>query len=298
MGANMTMRGLAGWGLLLGVLGLSGSAFAADPVTLRYKFTVGQTVHYEVTSDGEITTQVAEASETTKNKSQSKKHFRVISVTPEGEGDLELVIDWVRLEAQFGDEKPVVYQSDDENLRPPQFKGVDAVVGKAQATIRFSSLGKLIKKPGTETKPEAGANPVESYLIPLPEKPVAEGETWKERFEVEVLTQDKLPLRVAMLRSFKLAKVAEGKATIDFRTSILTPIEDPALSAQLIQRETAGQVVFDIASGTIEKRTSALDRTVVNPFGPKTSLRATASYLETALPASSLAAQPGATATK
>ncbi len=294
----MTTRGLAGWGLLLGMLGLSGSVFAADPVTLRYKFTVGQSVHYEVTSEGEITTQVAEASETTKNKSQSRKHFRVVSVTPEGDGDLELVIDWVRLEAQFGDEKPVVYQSDDENLRPPQFKGVDAVVGKAQATIRFSSLGKLIKKAGSDTKPEAGSNPVESYLIPLPEQPVAEGETWKERFEVEVLTQDKLPLRVAMLRSFKLAKVADGKATIDFRTSILTPIEDPALSAQLIQRETAGQVVFDIASGTIQKRTSALDRTVVNPFGPKTSLRATANYLETVQPAGSLAAQPGATTTK
>jgi hypothetical protein len=295
----MAARGLVSWALLLGCIGLNGSVFAADPVQLKYKFAVGQSVHYEVTSDGDITTQVAEVSETTKNKSRSKKHFRVLSVTPEGEGDLEMTIDWVRLEAQFGDEKSVVYQSDDPELRPSQFKDVDAVVGKAQAVIRFSALGKLVGRQGGDAKANAAAaNPTESYLIPLPEQPVAVGDTWKERFEVEVLTQDKLPLRVKMLRSFKLAEVAEGKAKIDFRTSILTPIEDPALSAQLIQRETAGQVLFDIETGTILSRNSSLDRTVVNPFGPKTSLRATAKYLETAQTGGTVAANPGATSTK
>lgn len=286
-------------GLLLGWIGLGGSVFAADPVQLRYKFAVGQIVQYEVVSDGDITTQVSEASETTKNKSRSKKHYRVVSVTPEGDGDLEMTIDWVRLEAQFGDDKPVIYQSDDPDLHPPQFKDVDAVVGKSQAVIRFSSLGKLIGRQGVDPKTKTSSeNPIESYLIPLPEQPVAVGESWKERFEVEVVTQDKLPLRVKMLRSFKLADVADGKAKIDFRTSILTPIEDPALSAQLIQRETAGQVLFDIDSGTIQSRSSTLERTVVNPFGPKSSLRATARYVETALPAGGVAAKPDATAIK
>ncbi len=89
------------------------TASPADKVTLRYRFTPGQLVHYEVTHAGEITTQVAEVAETTRNKTRSRKHFRVAGVAPDGAGELELVIDWVRLEASFGDNPPTVFQSDD-----------------------------------------------------------------------------------------------------------------------------------------------------------------------------------------
>lgn len=301
----MTRR-CASWMLL--TVGLCGvwcdrSALAAETYQLRYKFQAGQIVHYEVSHDGEITTQVSDVSETTKNLSRSRKHFRVLSVTPDGAGDLELTIDWVRLEAKYGDEAAVVYQSDDEALRPKQYEQVHKVVGKPQATIRFSPLGKVIEV--TKSTPSTGAsrsNPdasPESYMVPLPEQAIAVGDSWKERFEIEIVTQDKLPLRVSMLRTYKLAAVNGNDATIEFRTSILTPIEDPALSAQLIQRETSGKLTFDLTAGLITGRSSSVDRTVVNPFGPKTSLRAAGTYSEKTIPAAAIAAEPKpATVTK
>jgi hypothetical protein len=102
-----------------------------------------------------------------------------------------------------------------------------------------------------------------------------------------------------MLRTYKLAAVNGNDATIEFRTSILTPIEDPALSAQLIQRETSGKLTFDLSAGLITGRSSSVDRTVVNPFGPKTSLRAAGTYSEKTIPAAAIAAEPKpATVTK
>jgi hypothetical protein len=148
-------------------------------------------------------------------------------------------------------------------------------------------------------KSTAGASSApESYLVPLPENAVAVGETWKERFELDVVTQDKLPLKVAMQRTYKLASLDKQQATIDFRTTILTPIEDPALAAQLIQRETSGKIVFDIDKGLIVSRTSAVDRTVVNPFGSKSSMRASSTYREQWIPEGRLAAGESGTVRK
>jgi hypothetical protein len=279
---------------------------ATNKVTLRYRFTPGQIVRYEVTHEGEITTQVAEVAETTRNKSHSRKHFRVAGVSPEGAGDLELIIDWVRLEASFGDNPPTVFQSDDPEKQPRAYDTVLQAIGKPQAVLRLSPVGKVLdltRKQGpsasTPTKPAAGAaSAPESYLVPLPEEGVAVGESWKERFELEVITQDKLPLKVAMQRSYKLASLDKNQATIDFRTTILTPIEDPALAAQLIQRETSGKIVFDVEKGLVLSRTSAVDRTVVNPFGSKSSMRAASKYTERWIPEGSLAAGEGGTVKK
>lgn len=277
-----------------------------NKVTLRYRFTPGQIVRYEVTHEGEITTQVAEVAETTRNKSQSRKHFRVAGVSPEGAGDLELIIDWVRLEASFGDNPPTVFQSDDPEKQPRAYDAVLQAIGKPQAVLRLSPVGKVLDltrkqntSTSTPTKPTAGAaSAPESYLVPLPEEALAVGESWKERFELEVVTQDKLPLKVAMQRSYKLASLDKHQATIDFRTTILTPIEDPALAAQLIQRETSGKIVFDVEKGLVISRTSAVDRTVVNPFGSKSSMRAASKYTERWIPEGGLAAGEGGTVKK
>ena len=67
----------------------------------------------------------------------------------------------------------------------------------------------------------------------------------------------------------------------------------PAGDLPVKYHETAGGVVIDGLG-----RVLTLERTVVNPFGPKSSLRATARYVETALPAGGVAAKPDATATK
>jgi hypothetical protein len=70
------------------------------------------------------------------------------------------------------------------------------------------------------------------------------------------------------------------------------------LAAQLIQRETSGKIVFDIDKGLIVSRTSAVDRTVVNPFGSKSSMRASSTYREQWIPEGRLAAGESGTVRK
>ena len=277
-------------------------AAAGEKYLLKFQFKPGQVVRYEVIHEGEITTQYNEVTEVAKNKSQSKKHYEVKAAHADGAGDLELTIDWVHMEASQGNSAPIVFKSDESDSVPKAYQALLKAIGQPQATIRFSAAGEILKveaatkaNQATVAKANSSTASPESYLIPLPTQPISVGESWKERFEVEITNQDRLPIKVSMLRTYKLEQVQAGRAMIEFRTSILTPIDDAALAAQLIQRETNGKIVFDLQEGILLSRTSGVDRTVLNPFGQKSSMRAVSVYRERVLPPDETAAKPGKT---
>ncbi len=269
---------------------------------LAFKFIPNQVVRYEVAQETEITTCINGDTEMARNSSKAKRHFTVIAADDvAGTADLELSIDWVRMVASFenpdrNDSEPVEFQSDDPKKRPKQFRDILDRVGKPQATIRFNAAGKIVEVlKGMLPPPPAAANQLskgrpgsplamdgspESYLLPLPDEPVAIGESWKERFDTLTRDSSKNPVKITIQRSYKLMDVKDGRAVIEFRTAVLTPITDPTIGAQLIQREILGKVVFDIERGLIESRDSGVDNTVINPFGTKGSMRAKSQYSE------------------
>ncbi len=256
-------------------------------IRLVYRFIPNQVVRYDVSHEMEITTQFSETTEVARNKSEARKNYRVVGVNADGSGELELMLDWVRMTAKLGDaDVGVEFISDNPQFHSPKFKHILETVGKPQAVIRFSPTGAPLQvtanKPLEAVQPGAGgadASP-ESYLPLFPAEAVAVGETWKERYDITARTSDKLPIKVEMLRVYQVSKIQDGRAEIDFKTTILTPIHDPTVSAQLIQRETAGKMVFDMAQGLIVSRDVVVDRTVINPFGSKSSMRAVSKYRE------------------
>lgn len=262
---------------------------------LAYKFALNQRVQYEVSSNTEIKTEFNEQQETATNHSDSRRSYRVANVSPDGSAELELTIDWVRMTASFGKDKPPVeFQSDDPDKQPRQFQHIMETIGKPTAVVQFSTSGRpdwvtakgpvAANKPVTlapQTNPDASQ---ENYLVPLPEQPVAVGETWKERFDVTARNEQQLPIKIAMQRSFKLKEVQDRRAIIEYRTTILSPINDPALAAQLIQREPIGRIVFDIDRGLILSRDASVKRDVIGPFGAKSAMHAASEYRERLLP--------------
>ncbi|MGE5194224.1 MAG: hypothetical protein ACM3U2_17160 [Deltaproteobacteria bacterium] len=272
-----------------------------EKYTLAYKFLPNQVWHYEVFNESEITTSVKDETETVRNSSRSKRHYTVKAVDEKtGEGDLELFIDWVHMVASFDNPsrpktEPVEFQSDDPEKHPSQFEDVLATVGKPRATIRFSPSGKPVKVlEGALPPPPTAARQVsqgpaappvtdassETYFLPLPEEPVAVGAAWKDRVDVLCRDYDKNLVKITIQRNYKLAEVKGKRATIELRTAVLTPVQDPAVAGQLIQRQISGSLVFDLERGVVISRESGVDNTVVGPFGPRSSMRAKSKYRE------------------
>jgi hypothetical protein len=290
------------------------SASTEGKIKLAFKFVPNQVVHQEVEHEMELVTTFQGETETAKNKSMTRRSHRVIAVGPDGSGDLELKIERVHMIASFDDKnEPLEFQSDDPLKHPAKFDHIKKMIGKPTAIIRFTPNGKVAKVlfsekfSSVEPPPEKAAvdagkaqegatspgvnTGADGYFFTLPDEPVAVGQTWKERYDVMVLDSDKLPHKIAMQRVYKLTDLKENLATIEFRTAILTPVNDPGFGVQLIQRETAGRVLFDVEQGQIVSRDSSASKTVIDAVGPGSALRAKSVYHEQTIRAT-IAAKP------
>jgi hypothetical protein len=265
----------------------TGEEAHAEKYKLEFKFPPKQILQYEVFDEQEISTTAREEIEIQRNTTKTKRHYRVAALDEKtGAADLEMSIDWVYMKALWDRKdgtrpKLVEFQSDDPDMHPEEFRYVLASVGKPWATIRFRTTGKPVKvvssamksSDGKSLTSETGADgALDAYLIVLPDHAVAIGEIWYEKFDTIAHDEYKNRARVTIQRSYKLTQVDAGRATIELKTAILSPITNPAIASQLLLREVAGKIKFDIERGQIISKEWTVQNTVVNPIPGVTSL--------------------------
>ena len=127
--------------------------------------------------------------------------------------------------------------------------------------------------------------------IPLPERPVPVGHTWSFPQDIDVKLNTGGIKKVKARQAVTLESVKTGVATIRVATQILTPIDDPAIESQLIQRESSGTVRFDIDAGRVLSQQMDVDKHVVGFRGPASSLHYLTRFTEELLPSAERAAR-------
>ena len=268
---------------------------------LALKFEPNQIVRYQIWQESEITTAVSGETETAKNATQCKRHYKVTAVDEKtGAGDLELSIDWVHMVASFengnSEPQPIEFQSDDPEKHPDKYKHILETVGRPRAAIRFSVQGQPLEvlwgAPRQQSPPAGAAGAAssgaglettpETYFLPLPDRAVAIGESWREQFHLLARDSNKNLARVTIQRRYELTAVEKERATIEFQTRVVTPsaIDDSSIAGQMIQREISGKLVLDLERGLVLSRESGVDKTVLNPFGQKSQMSAKTVYRE------------------
>ncbi|MBN72016.1 MAG: hypothetical protein CME32_22400 [Gimesia sp.] len=267
----------------------------AKSYSLRYKFTPNEFVHYRVETENKITVQLNQDTQTSANSSNTLKHYRVISVNEEGNGTLETRIDRVKMKVQFDDATPATFDSEQNPEKDlEQFKPIRANISKPSRIV-YSPLGKVIsiqelKVDGEGAKFEEAQAPGKldqeksrrlGFLIPLPEEEVKVGGTWDDELDVEVALSKTLRKKVPVRRTFTLESVEDGLAVITFKTKIMTRLNDPKLSMQLIQKTPSGTIKLDIERGVIISQDVSLDKAQVGVFDGKGAMRAVSTRLET-----------------
>ena len=269
--------------LLCGSLCLTTLAADADSESspqkhlLRYAFSAGEVLEYAVEKESTIDVQVGDAAGKVQHSSNSGKRYRILSVDENGSAELEVKIEFVVLKAQNGGTK---YEWDSrlEEAPPDAFKGVQETIGRRLVKVRVSTTGDIVslsfnQKSGEITEPGALPNDAQWEVFPmLPKQPIAVGDTWKEPFEIQIQATPTLKKGVKMQRMYTLKSVENGRATIDVRTLVLSPIRDPMEEGQLIQRTPHGTLVLDIDQGRLIERDLRIDNRVVGFQGPQTSL--------------------------
>jgi hypothetical protein len=76
------------------------------------------------------------------------------------------------------------------------------------------------------------------------------------------------------------------------KTQLLTPVRNPKVRSQLIQRLTNGTVKFDIDAGRVISRQTDWDETVIGFEGPDSLMKYLARFTEELLPYEATARAP------
>lgn len=242
----------------------------AETYTLRYRFSPGETVCWQVVHRGKISATVSGTTEHTEMSSESLKLWRVVEVQPDGTATFEYRVENVKMRQKLTGKKEVRYNSQTDKKAPPSFDDVAKAVGKPLTKITIDSRGKVLNRKKMTASP---FNENKGQLtIPLPEKPIVVGETWTQPHEVSVPLESGGIKRVQTMQKYTLKSVKTGVASILVETQILTPISHAAIEAKLIQQASRGTVRFDIDAGRILSQKTDLDRRVVGFRGAASSL--------------------------
>jgi hypothetical protein len=225
---------------------------------LQYKFAPGEVVRWEVIHQATVKTKIEGTSQTAETVSLSLKRWEVGDVSEEGIFTIVHSVEFVDMRNDIQGRQSVRYNSKTDSTPPAGFEHVAKRVGQPLTRFEMDVYGEILDR--KELAP--GRTASTQMTMPLPEEPVAIGDDWKFPYELDIPLRSGRTKKIKMRQRFELASVVDDIATIKVATQILTPVNDPEIEAQLVQRRTEGELHFDLNKGRVVRQQIDLDRRV------------------------------------
>ncbi len=252
---------------------------AGKKYDLRYKFKPGETLRWEVVHRATVQTTIQGTSQTAETHSTSIKHWVIDDVTDDGDITFTHSVESIDMWQKTQGRSEVRYNSATDEEIPPGYETAAASVGVPLTVITMNDRGKILNRAEKHSQPVS----LLQLAVTLPDNPVAIGDSWSTPLDIDVVLKDGATKKIQTRQKYTLEKVSTDVATIKVDAQILTPIHDPTVEAQLIQRLSEGHLKFDIAAGRILSQQLDLDRHVINFSGPSSSMHYLTRFTEESL---------------
>jgi len=256
---------------------------SATTYSLRYKLHAGEEIRTRVSQLATIETTISGSTQTTQMISLSTKLWRIKSVDKSGNITLEHVVENVDMRNEMSGRQEIHYNSQTDQKAPPGYEDVAKSLNTPLTVVTIDPAGTVISR---DEKHRPALDASGSVLVmPLPKEPAAIGTAWMLPNEVTVALEDGTVKKIQTRERYELEEVKNGIATIGVETQILTPVSNPKIRAQLIQRLWKGHIRFDIDAGRMASQRTDLDERVLSFSGPDSSMHYVARFTEELLPA-------------
>jgi hypothetical protein len=277
----------------------SGSDERPREYVLRYKFRPGEIIRTEVVHRATVQTTIQGASQTAETHSASIKRWVIDNVADDYTVTFTHSVESIDMWQKSQGRAEIRYNSQTDAEVPPGYEEAAAAVGVPLTVVTMNDRGKILKRRENRAQPVSLST---QMTMPLPDHPVQVGDSWSDPMDIDVVLADGSTKKIETRQKFTLEKVSQDVATIAIDTQILTPIHDPALEAQLVQRLSTGSVRFDIAAGRVLSQQLDLDRRVIGFSGPASSMhyltRFTEKMISSEVPAAGAADKAAAAKTR
>jgi len=264
----------------------------APKYRLRYRFKAGETIRWQVEHRARVTTTVSGSTQTAETLSRSIKVWRVkeMAAAPQPAVIFEHLVENVEMRQKVSGREEVVYNSATDVVAPAGFEQAAQSVGVVLARVTMDLRGVIVNREGNATTEAEAQSPL---TLPLPEGDVPVGHTWYAPSETTVKLSSGETRVIKLRQRCTLAEVRDGIAKIEVESQVITPIrEEPEIEAQLIQRQSAGELQFDLAAGRLLAQRLELDKRVVGFSGDQSSLHYVTRFTEDLVPAIPTVSRP------
>ena len=249
----------------------------ADAQAWRFNFEKGQTLTSKVDHVTAVVETVDGKATNITSKLSVVKQWRVLDVDSQGVATLEQSLVSLRSEQTRPDGDVLVFDSSNVEKSSKELQGMAKFINVPVATIRVDGLGRAVEvKAGPKGKYDAEP----PFAMVLPGQPVREGQAWLRPYAIALEAPIGNGEKYQAEQLAKFVKLEGTKATIELTTTIKDMPEAASAKAPLIQKQLAGQLVFDVVKGQVESVRLSVDQTVQNHKGAGSSYRFASNYLE------------------
>ena len=256
----------------------NGPAPAGEKYTLRYRFHKGEEIRSKVSQLATIETTIGGTTQSTEMVSISTKVWRITDVEKSGNFTFEYLVEEVDIRNRMSGREEVRYNSRTDKVPPLGYMDVAKTLGQTLSVNTIDPQGAVVKRDQRHRPVVDNSGSV--LVMPLPKEAVPIGHVWALPVEVTVPLEDGSTKQIETRQRYELEQVEHGIATIAVETQILTPVSNPKIRAQLIQRMTKGHIRFDITAGRIVSQRTDLDERVLAFSGPDSSMHYVARFTE------------------
>jgi hypothetical protein len=247
---------------------------------LAYRFTAGEIVRTRVVHLATVDTKIKGAAQTTKSRSVSTRAWRIRDIDAAGNITFDNVIERLEMWNSVDGRQEVSYDSETDKSPPPEFVHVAASVGKVLATIKIDPQGRILSRTNNQPQFNPGIGELTIPFPPADKQPIRPGVTWSIPDELRLPLEDGTIKKIQTQQQYRLEKVETGVATISVATQILTPVNDPKLQSQLVQRLQRGTIRFDVDAGRLLYKQLDIDEQVFGFSGANSHMQYLARFTE------------------
>ncbi|QDV27189.1 hypothetical protein [Aureliella helgolandensis] len=249
---------------------------------IRYKLKPGETLVSKVVHFAETRTVMSDLEEESTSRTTTEKVWEVTDLAANGDMTFEYRINSVSMAQTVGEGEELSYDSQSDAQVPDIFKHVAETIAKPLALITINARGQIVKRDKELQAPQLG---IGELTIPLPEEEIGIAGQWSVPRELRVKLESGAFKTIKVRELYTLEKVSAGVATISIVTQPLTPVNDAAVEAQLIQQLSRGEIKFDLDQGRMLSKSLVWKDEVLGFRGAETSLSYDGKFTEELLPA-------------
>jgi hypothetical protein len=252
----------------------------APAYKLGYRFDKNEIVRTKVVHLATVETKIKGTAQETKSRSISTRAWRIRDVDAAGNITFDNVVERLEMWNHVEGRQEVYYDSAKGEAPPAEFSGVAASVGKVLATIKIDPQGRILSRSNNQPQFNPGIGDLTVPFPPADKQPLKAGASWSIADELRLTADDGTIKKVQTQQQYRLVKVEAGVATIAVETQILTPINDPKLQSQLVQRLQKGTIEFDVDAGRLLRKQMDIDQEVFGFSGADSHMQYLARFTE------------------